>query len=121
MKNWDISNLMIVPHFVDNIVDRGWHVWWAECGVPLSYHRAHLNPMIESHTIPIGFVAHRGQGKAESLMASARTAAASLGIDKIYLCAEARISPYYLARGWRQFEMDVDELTVFEMQTSSPR
>jgi predicted N-acetyltransferase YhbS len=80
--------------------------------------RANLSPWIAALWVD---VEHRGQGIAESLMASVRTAAASLGIDKIYLCAEARISPYYLTRGWRQFEMDVDELAVFEMQTSSPR
>jgi N-acetylglutamate synthase-like GNAT family acetyltransferase len=62
-------------------------------------------------------VEHRGQGVAESLMVSARTAAAKLGVSKVYLCAEEKVSPYYLRRGWIQIETDLGGLNVFEFLT----
>jgi GNAT superfamily N-acetyltransferase len=60
---------------------------------------------------------YRGQGIAESLMASARMAAAKLGFSKVYLCAETKVAPYYLRQGWKQIETDVDGLNVFDLST----
>jgi GNAT superfamily N-acetyltransferase len=77
--------------------------------------RPNLSPWIAALWVEIE---HRGQGIGAGLMAAARQASTGLGIDKVYLCAEARLSPYYLARGWLQIEMDVGGLTVFEMQTA---
>jgi predicted N-acetyltransferase YhbS len=77
--------------------------------------RPNLSPWIAALWVD---VEHRGQGIAESLMASARTAAASLGIDKIYLCAEVQVARYYLARGWQLIETDVGGLNVFEIATA---
>jgi GNAT superfamily N-acetyltransferase len=77
--------------------------------------RPQLSPWIAALWVD---VEHRGQGVGADLMAAARTASVRLGIDKAYLCAETRISPYYFARGWRQIEMDVDGLNVFEITTA---
>jgi GNAT superfamily N-acetyltransferase len=155
MQTWTISNLAHVRHFADTVADRGWHAWWTNSGVALATYRLGLEPMLQGQTIPMAFVAHRGetylgsvllirndleqrpnlspwiaalwvdeehrgQGIGADLIAAARKGSAVLGIDKLYLCAESLISPYYLARGWQQIEMDVDGLTVFEMRTSSP-
>jgi N-acetylglutamate synthase-like GNAT family acetyltransferase len=42
-----------------------------------------------------------------------RDEAERLGYKSVYLCAEPKITPYYLARGWTQIEADVEGLTVF--------
>jgi GNAT superfamily N-acetyltransferase len=60
---------------------------------------------------------YRGQGIAQSLIASAQTTAAMLGLSKVFLCAEAKVTPYYLRRGWKQIETNVGGLNVFEMPT----
>jgi GNAT superfamily N-acetyltransferase len=60
---------------------------------------------------------YRGQGIAQSLMTTAQTAAAKLGFSGIFLCAEAKVTPYYLRQGWKQIETNVGGLNVFEMPT----
>lgn len=59
---------------------------------------------------------HRRQGIASELMAAARASVAELGYKVVYLSAEEKVTPYYLARGWRQIEKDVGGLHVFEME-----
>jgi GNAT superfamily N-acetyltransferase len=58
-------------------------------------------------------VPYRGQGIATALMQHLRDEAERLGYKSVYLCAEPKITPYYLARGWTQIEADVEGLTVF--------
>ena len=60
---------------------------------------------------------HRRQGIANDLMTAARAAAATVGQQTVYLCGEKKVTPYYLARGWRQIETDVGGLNVFKMAT----
>jgi GNAT superfamily N-acetyltransferase len=57
---------------------------------------------------------YRGQGVAQSLIGSAQTAAAKLGFSRIFLCAEAKVTPYYLRQGWEQIETNAGGLNVFE-------
>jgi GNAT superfamily N-acetyltransferase len=57
---------------------------------------------------------YRRQGIAAALMQEARK---YIGASTVYLCAELKVSPYYLARGWQQIESDVMGLNVFAMAT----
>jgi GNAT superfamily N-acetyltransferase len=57
--------------------------------------------------------AHRGKGLAGQLMDAACAEALRLGHATVYLCAEPKVTPYYLARGWTQIEADVGGLNVF--------
>jgi GNAT superfamily N-acetyltransferase len=77
--------------------------------------RPNLSPWIAALWVDIE---HRGQGIAANLMAAAKTAAAELGNDKVYLCAKAQITPFYLRQGWKQIETDVGGLNVFENATA---
>ncbi|HEV7305544.1 GNAT family N-acetyltransferase [Ensifer sp.] len=60
---------------------------------------------VEAHT--------RRQAIAATLMAAARQEASELGHGTCYLCASPENSPYYLARGFEQFESDVSGLNLF--------
>ena len=55
------------------------------------------------------------KGIAAALMQRARTEAKRLGHDICYLCAEPKVTPYYLARGFTQIETDVAGLNVFSI------
>lgn len=55
----------------------------------------------------------RRQGMAARLMDAARAEAGRLGHAACYLCATPDKAPYYLARGFRRIEADVDALDVF--------
>ena len=57
--------------------------------------------------------AHRRQGLAARLIGAARSRAAQLGHGTCYLCATPDKAPYYLARGFRLIESDVQGLDVF--------
>ena len=57
--------------------------------------------------------AHRRQGLAPRLIEAARTRAAKLGHPTCHLCATPDKTPYYLARGFRLLERDVQGLDVF--------
>ncbi len=59
--------------------------------------------------------AHRRKGIAAALMQRARTEAKRLGHDICYLCAQPKVTPYYLARGFTQIETDVAGLNVFSI------
>lgn len=76
--------------------------------------RPNLSPWIAALWVD---VEHRGQCIAESLMATARTAASALGVTHVYLCAEAKVTPFYLRLGWTQIETDVGGLNLFEKST----
>jgi GNAT superfamily N-acetyltransferase len=152
MRDWTITNLGLVPQFVDTVAERGWAAWWTNSGVSRSDYRAGLEPMLIGKAIPMALVAHheetyfgstlliendlrshphlspwiaalwvdeeyRGRGIATDLMAAACAAAVQIGIVKVYLCAETKVTPYYLARGWTQIETGFDGLNVFESLT----
>ncbi|WP_018388666.1 GNAT family N-acetyltransferase [Ancylobacter sp. FA202] len=53
------------------------------------------------------------QGIGAALMARATEAAFASGHEHVYLAAEARLAPYYAARGWSLVESDVDGLEIF--------
>jgi GNAT superfamily N-acetyltransferase len=59
--------------------------------------------------------AHRRRGIAASLMARCRAKAAALGFATVYLCAQRKVSAYYVQRGWNLMEQDVAGLDVFSM------
>ena len=60
---------------------------------------------------------HRRQGVAASLIDAARAEAARLGHRTCYLCAVPDNVPYYLRRGARLLEQDVDGLDVLAMES----
>ena len=57
----------------------------------------------------------RGQGVAAALLARALAEGLAIGAPDVYLCAQARLAPFYLDRGWRLIETDVGPraLSVF--------
>ena len=57
----------------------------------------------------------RRKGYAAKLIYAAREKAANLGYDKCYLCATAENSPYYITRGFRLLETNVDDQNVFSI------
>lgn len=55
----------------------------------------------------------RRRGIAAALIDAARARAAALGHARCHLCAAGANAPYYLARGFRRIERDVEGLDVF--------
>jgi GNAT superfamily N-acetyltransferase len=76
--------------------------------------RPNISPWIAALWVD---VEHRGHGIAQNLIIYAQFAATKLGFSKIYLCAEEKVTPYYLRRGWKQIGTDVAGLNVFEIAT----
>jgi GNAT superfamily N-acetyltransferase len=77
--------------------------------------RPNLSPWIAALWVDPDY---RGQGIAAELMSAARVKATTMGVEKVYLCAEPKVTNYYLANGWTQIETEVGGLNVFEMFTS---
>jgi GNAT superfamily N-acetyltransferase len=60
--SFQISQLSAVPHFADQVADRGWQAWWTQSAVSLSHYRAGLEPMLRSrNSIPFALVAHQNE------------------------------------------------------------
>lgn len=59
--------------------------------------------------------AARGRGVAAALLERASSEGLAIGAPHVYLCAQARLAPFYRERGWRQIETDVGPraLSVF--------
>lgn len=74
--------------------------------------RPELGPWIAALWVEPAF---RGQGVGEALMAEAVNRLRAQGFDKIYLCAQAKLRQYYLARGVTLLEQGVgeDKLDIF--------
>ncbi|WP_102226150.1 GNAT family N-acetyltransferase [Acidimangrovimonas sediminis] len=62
----------------------------------------------------------RRQGLAVRLMTAARAEAGRLGYPICHLCAEPRIAPYYLARGFTLRESDIEGLEVMTIPAIAP-
>lgn len=60
-------------------------------------------------------LAARSRGVAAALLDRAVAAGLAIGVPQVYLCAQARLAPFYLERGWRLMETDVGPraLSVF--------
>jgi GNAT superfamily N-acetyltransferase len=76
--------------------------------------RPHLKPWIAALWVDPD---HRRKGIATALMQNARNHIHAFGINKAYLCAEPKVTAYYLARGWQQIEADISGLNVLEIST----
>lgn len=62
----------------------------------------------------------RRRGIAATLIDAARAEAAAQGHATCYLCAEPQVVPYYLARGFRCLERDVEGMSVLAIHAPCP-
>lgn len=60
----------------------------------------------------------RGSGLGARLTLAMAQAGFDAGFDRVYLCAEPRLRPFYAAMGWRLMEEDVAGLDVFALDRS---